>query len=117
MGITHIQGTVSGSSAEGLVVKFLVDSGATYTVLPDDVWRKLGLKPKWEVELNLADGTAIRRQVSECRIETAGKDGHTPVILGEPGDRALLGVVTLEVLGLVFHPLRRELQPMQMLMA
>ena len=116
MGITRIAGAVSGPSGEERVVKFLVDSGATYSVLPDDVWRELGLKPKWEIELTLADGTPIRRQISECHIDLAGKDAHTPVVLGEPGDQALLGVVTLEILGLVFHLLKRELQPMRMLM-
>ena len=35
----------------------------------------------------------------------------SPVIFGEPGDATLLGVVALEVLGLVFDPLRRELRP------
>jgi len=36
--------------------------------------------------------------------------GHTPVILGEEDDEALLGVVTLEILGLVFNPFKRTLR-------
>ncbi|WP_313885033.1 hypothetical protein [Desulfofundulus sp. TPOSR] len=40
-------------------------------------------------------------------------EAHTPVILGEPGDEALLGVVTLEILGLVLNPFNRILQPMR----
>jgi hypothetical protein len=44
-------------------------------------------------------------------------DGHSPVISGEPGDEALLGVVTLENLGLVFNPFNRTLQPMQLILA
>ena len=43
--------------------------------------------------------------------------GHTPVILGEPGDEALLGMVTLEVLGLVLDPFKRTLRPMRALLA
>ncbi len=117
MGITRIEGVVSGPSGKACTVKLLVDSGATYSVLPDEVWRELELRPKKEIELSLADGTPIHRQMSECHIAIAGEEGHTPVILGEPGDAALLGVVTLEVLGLIFHPLKRELQPMRMLMA
>jgi hypothetical protein len=42
---------------------------------------------------------------------------HTPVILGEENDQALLGVVTLEILGLVFNPFDRTLQPMRTLLA
>jgi hypothetical protein len=44
-------------------------------------------------------------------------DAHTPVILGKPGDEALLGVVTLEILGLIFHPFKLTLEPMRMLLA
>ena len=47
----------------------------------------------------------------------AYKEGHTPVILGEPGDDALLGAVTLEILGPVFNPFDRTPQPMRVLPA
>jgi hypothetical protein len=49
----------------------------------------------------LADGTLIDRDVSECHITLPQGDGHTPVILGEAGDEALLGVVTLEIVSAV----------------
>jgi hypothetical protein len=38
------------------------------------------------------------------------------VILGEPGDEPLLGVVTLEILGIVLHPFKRTLEPRRMLL-
>ncbi len=50
-------------------MRFLVDSGAIYSVLPEEVWRALGLKPERTVEFTLADGTSIERGVSECRFE------------------------------------------------
>ena len=34
--------------------------------------------------------------------------------LGEPGDEPLLGVITLENLGLVLDPFKRELRPMKL---
>jgi hypothetical protein len=43
----------------------------------------------------LADGTAIARDVSECYLQIAQGEGHTPVILGEPGDEALLARLLL----------------------
>jgi hypothetical protein len=43
-----------------------------------------------------------------------GEQGASTVIFGEPGDAALRGVVTLEELGLILDPLRRELRPMPM---
>ena len=42
---------------------------------------------------------------------------HTPVILGEAGDEALLGAVTLEIFGLVLHPFSRTLEPMRAMLA
>jgi hypothetical protein len=39
------------------------------------------------------------------------------VIFGEPDDSVLLGVFSLEALGLVLDPLRRELKPLPMVLA
>ncbi|MGH9447922.1 MAG: hypothetical protein ACRD3O_19695, partial [Terriglobia bacterium] len=43
-------------------------------------------------------------------------EAHTPVIVGEGDDQALLGVVTLEELGQVLNPFTRPLQPMRMML-
>jgi hypothetical protein len=61
--------------------------------------------------------TRIERNLSECHIAFSIGDGYSPVILGEPGDSALLGAVTLENLGLVFNPFSRTLHPMKLLLA
>jgi aspartyl protease family protein len=117
VGISYIEGTVRGPAGAESRVRFLIDSGATYSLLPHAVWSAIGLAPKREVEFVLADGTTVRRSVSECHITLEQGDGHTPVVLGEPGDdQPLLGVVTLEILGLVFDPFRRTLHPMRALM-
>jgi predicted aspartyl protease len=68
------------------------------------------------MSFTLADGTMVERKVSECHITLPQGEGHTPVILGERGDEALLGAVTLEILGLVLNPFKRTLQPMRMLL-
>ena len=117
MGLTSIESTVSGLDGRQVTVPFLVDSGATYSLLPYDDWQAIGLEAKRSMRFTLADGTAIERQVSECHIALAEGEGHTPVILGEPGDEALLGMVTLEILGLVLDPFKRTLRPMRALLA
>ena len=116
MGVTYIAGTVTGPSGKERTVRFLVDSGATYTLLPYEDWRAIELSPKRSLVFTLADGTTIERQVSECRLSLEQGEAYTPVILGEPGDEALLGIVTLEILGLVLNPFKRTLQPMHMLL-
>ena len=116
MGITYIAGTVTGPKGQQ-ILDFLVDSGATYTLLPFDVWQAIGLTPKRSVTFALADRSKVERAVSECHIALDAGEGHSPVILGEPGDDALLGVVTLEMIGLVFNPFSRTLHPMRFLLA
>ena len=116
MGISYVEGIVRGPSGAERV-QFLIDSGAMYSLLPDAVWRHIGLTASREERFSLADGTWISRPVSECHFALAEREGHAPVVLGEPGDpEALLGVVTLENLGLVFDPFHRTLHPMRMLL-
>ena len=117
MGLTYVEGLLTGPTGKQVKVKFLVDSGATYTLVPAEGVRELGLQPKRSVAFSLADGTTIERHVSECHLSLPQGEGHTPVILGEPGDEALLGAITLEELGLVLNPFTRKLQPMRMMLA
>lgn len=114
--MSYVQGVVRGPLGEESV-RFLIDSGAIYSLLPEPVWKAIGLSPRREMDFGLADGTTIRRSVSECHLSLPQGDGHTPVVLGQPGDaEPLLGVVTLEILGLVFDPFRRTLHPMRALL-
>jgi clan AA aspartic protease len=117
MGLIHIEGTVTGPSGKQANLKFLLDSGATYTLLPQKVWHAIELKPMDSVKCILADGTEVKRRVSECQISLPQGRRHTPVMLGEKDDEALLGVVTLEILGLILNPFNRTLQPMRMMLA
>jgi predicted aspartyl protease len=100
MGLTYVEATVTGPT------------GTSRT--PTKVWKAIKLKPKKRVSFILADGTTIERNMSECHIALDGEDGHTPIILGEPGDDPLLGVITLENLGLILDPFKRELRPMKL---
>jgi predicted aspartyl protease len=98
-------------------VRFLVDSGAVYTVLPASVWRGLRLVRVRTAEFSLADGTAITRGIAEARFTSAGRAATSPVVCGEDDDGPLLGAVTLETLGLMLNPLSRELLPMRLVLA
>jgi predicted aspartyl protease len=113
MGLTKIDAVVSGSSGESIRLELLVDSGAQYTLLPREVWMRLGLRPERRMRFHLADLTTMERGISDCYIEldVDGErlTGPTPVILGEESDVALLGVVTLESLGLILNPLERSI--------
>ena len=116
MRITYAEGRVKGPLKKQKTVKFLIDSGATYSLLPKKIWKAIGLKPKRRVSFALADGTTLERAVSETYIVLPQGETHTPVVLGEESDQALLRVVTFKILGLVFNPFDRTLNPMRMLL-
>lgn len=117
MGLTYIEGTVTGPTAKKSSVSFLVDSGATYTLLNEQQWKSIGLTPTRNMVFTLADGTKVVRDISECFISLPQGEGHTPVILGVAGDVPLLGAVTLEILGLMLNPFNRTLQPINAMLA
>ncbi|MBI2926316.1 MAG: aspartyl protease [Verrucomicrobia bacterium] len=119
MGLTHQQLIVKEShrSRRKAVVKFLIDSGAVYSLVPTPRLRRLGIEPHRELEFVLADGTTITRKVGDAYFEFRGEGGAAPVIFGEAGDKPLLGATTLESLGLVLNPFKRQLVPMRLMLA
>lgn len=98
-------------------VEFLIDSGAVYSVVPIPILEKLGIKPLTEEEFRLANGEKVVRQKGIALFRYGDKVGGADVIFGEEGDQQLLGALTLEALGLVLDPLKRELKPLPMLLA
>lgn len=119
MGLTHIQATIANPAApkRSARVRFLVDSGAVYSVVPARVLRKLGIKPRKTKSFILADGSEIKRYLGEAQFRVNGEEGTSPVIFGEKGDSILLGSISLEVLGFILDPFKRELRPLPMLLA
>ena len=117
MGLVTVSMLVKGRRGRSRKVEMFVDSGAVWSVLPKKDWEALGLKAKRTHSFSLADGTTIERSVSDCRFCFEGDEAPSPVVLGEEGDVALLGCVTLETLALVLNPFDRSLRPMRMLLA
>jgi predicted aspartyl protease len=117
--MTHIEGKVARRAGRGTTVpvRFIVDSGAFYSVLPEAVWKRLRLRGEQDGRFELADGTVITRPVSQCQFEIANIARVSPVVLGGARDVPLLGMVTLETLGLMLNPLTRELVPMKLMLA
>jgi len=117
VGLVHVDVEVGREGGPRRTVRFLVDSGAAYSVLPASVWQALGLQPTRTMDFVLADGTLIRRDVSHCYFTYRGIEAPSPVVLGESRDEALLGTITLETMGLVLNPFERTLQPARLRLA
>lgn len=98
------------------MVKLLVDSGAIYSIIPSKTLSRLGIEPHGERSFMLADGTEITRRIGDATFIIDGNRGASPVIFGERGDAALLGVVSLEALGLMLDPIRRVLRPLPLVL-
>ena len=118
MGMTTIDATVFNPTdpSRRAEVQFMVDSGAGYSVVSATLLQELGIQPHTKKHFYLANGDRIERQMGNAGFEYKGEIAHAPVLFGEEGDAALMGVTTLEGFGFVLDPLRRELRPMSMRM-
>ena len=118
MGLTFVELEVANPASPDNreKVEFLVDSGAVYSIVPEQVLARLGIEPTSKEQFFLANGEKIVRKRGNALFFLDGKDGASPVIFGEEGDSTLLGVVTLESLGKILDPIHRELKPIKMVL-
>jgi predicted aspartyl protease len=90
-------------------IDLLVDTGATYTLLPPDVVARLGLETQIERRVMLASGERVVYRLVRIRL---GEEEHTTTFLAGPaGCRALFGAFGLELFGLAADPVHRRLFP------
>jgi len=118
MALTFVEVKVINPAKETkhITIQFMVDSGAIYSVIPQRFLTRLGIRPRSKKSFTLANGESVQRLVGDAVFEYAGERGASPVIFGKKGDSTLLGTVTLEALGLILDPLRREIKPVPMVL-
>jgi clan AA aspartic protease len=100
-------GDPQGQQFEGLDA--LVDTGASYTVVPASILRRLGVTSMERRSFLLGDGRRAEREVGETRIRVDGKAVTSLVVFGDERAGPVLGAVTLESLGLAVDPINRRL--------
>jgi predicted aspartyl protease len=91
----------------------LVDTGATYTVLPRQLLQELGVVPHTRAPFLLADGSEVELELGRAWIRIDGRQELSLVVFG---DAALLGAFTLEALRLAPDPVARRLVPVPALL-
>ena len=96
-------------------VELLAGTGAIYTVLPSSLLKELNVRAIGRRKFKLANNRVVERDVGLMGIEVEGRFTHTIVVFGEE-DVYLLGVTTLEELGLEVDPVRGVLVPMELLL-
>ena len=97
-------------------VEALVDTGATFTVLPGSLLRELGIPAQRRIRFRLADGSVLEREAGETLVRLDGQVITTTVVFGEADAPSLLGVVTLETALLAVDPVRQRLIPTEALL-
>ncbi len=112
MGVFKAQvGVSNGNGGEPEWVEALVDTGATFTVLPDSLLReRVGVTPTRVLTFTLADGRERAMPVGSALIRVNGVEAPSPVVFGEEG-QFLLGATTLQSLGLIADTTNHELMP------
>lgn len=102
-------GDLSGRRFEE--VEALVDTGSTYTRVPQDLLDRLGVQPQEDRPFVLADGRKVAYGVAWIEVRIDGRAQPTIAVFGDPGSETLLGVVTLEEFLLAADPVSRRLVP------
>ena len=97
-------------------VEAMVDSRATYTVLPASVLERLGVVPHSVRRFVLADGSRVERGFGRTWMRLDGREDISPVVFWEEGAQPLLGAVTLEIFSLGIDPVNERLIPMDAFM-
>ncbi|MEO0079986.1 MAG: aspartyl protease family protein [candidate division WOR-3 bacterium] len=97
-------------------VNALVDTGASLSVIPGRVLEKLGVERRWRRKFVLANGEKVERDVGVVIFAWNGREGAAEVIFGEPGDKSLIGALTLETLGLKVNHRRGCLEPIELML-
>ena len=102
-------GDLTGSRFQSMDA--IVDTGATFTVVPANILSELGVVPNRRVRFRLADGSRLDRDVGETMVRVLDYQAIRLVAFGSNDAPALLGADTLEGLLLTVDPVRERLVP------
>ena len=112
MGATHVTVTVRNPADpekcwEGL---FLVDTGATDSLVPGPHLDAIGLKPRGKRVYELADGSETVMDITVGEIEFMGETVGGTILYGAANAEPLLGVTALESVGIEVDPVSQRLE-------
>ena len=112
MGATHVTVTIRNPADpdrawEGL---FLVDTGATDSLVPRPHLESIGLRPRGRRVYELANGQEITMEVTVGEIEFMGETVGGTILFGDADAEPLLGVTALESVGIEVDPTNQRLK-------
>lgn len=109
----HVYVTAELSARRKAKVRLLVDTGATFTVIPSSLARRLGASPlPKRFRVSLADGSLRSLKACSIGVRVGRRFGPTTaLLLPAPKAEAILGAETLETLGLRVDPRSGKIEP------
>ena len=112
MGATHVTVTIRNPADpdrawEGL---FLVDTGATDSLVPRPHLEAIGLRPKGQRVYERANGDELVMEITIAEIEFMGEIVGGTVLFGEADTEPLLGLTALESVGIEVDPTNQRLK-------
>jgi clan AA aspartic protease len=84
-------------------VEALVDTGATFSVIPASIAEELGIEATERRSVETVTGS-LEMDLAWAVVAVNGRRGPMPVLINPDAGRVLLGVVALEILGLGVDP-------------
>lgn len=107
----HVYQRVKLSAEKAVTVRMLVDTVATFSVISEALARAIGIKRlRRSVPITLADGRRVRLNAGVAIFQIDGREAPATILVGDVAE-PILGVETLEALGLTVDPRRRRLAP------
>ncbi len=91
----------------------VVDTGASYTVVPATILDGLGIEREQSINFTLADGSQREMDIGWAQMELEGRTGHVYVVFGPDNSPILLGAMALETFALAADAKNRGLIPGQ----
>jgi aspartyl protease family protein len=117
LGYVRVKGTIANPLNRDLKLEleFLVDTGAIYTVISKNVAGEIKLKEVGKRKFKTGSGV-VELPVAEAYLIFEG-EGVTSLVAISSDDEMpiLLGVTTLELLGLQVDPVMGKLKPLELL--
>ena len=111
MGEVFARATFYGPNGRTISLRLLVDTGSTYTCIPREIAKSLGVRAAGRVHLELANGRSASRSIGDVEIEILGRRAPRRIVFGRSGDTSQIGVDTLQGLLLDVEPRRHRLRP------
>jgi predicted aspartyl protease len=111
MGNTYAKVTLTPFGSQvGFTDNFLVDTGATDSMVPATRLRSWGVIPEGSMKYELADGKKVAFEFGLARFNVMGRITSGRVIFGPDNSESLLGVTILESAALRVNPVTKKLE-------